>query len=337
MFGTSEFANRNYERVVPQHGYSKMSADDFKVWQDDFRDRLGNLIGTAQLRLHHAALPLSPRQDSESVFHGYRCQKWYITSEPGIEVAFYLFIADPSATNCPLMMILHGHNSMGKEIFLSEDSREFELVINALQRGYAVIAPDVRAFGEMKREEEQIDGKPNSCEELQRRSLMIGRTLVGDRVYDVMRLLDFASTLPEIDEHHMIVNGHSGGGTVALFSTALDTRIYATIPASYFCTFYDSILSIRHCICNVIPKILELGEMEDVAMLCIPRPVLFIHGQDDPIFPVKGTRRAFSTVYDMYRELGVEERCQLHIGHYGHVIDHEPMWSFLNQVISAHS
>lgn len=335
LFDASGFVERNYERITPRYDFAGMSADDLLKWQVDFRDDLGHLLGAAQLRALYGDLPLSPRQEGEWAFHDFRCQKWYITSEPGVEIPFYFFKPDAQASNCPLLLVLHGHNSIGKEVILSSDSQEHALVIAALEKGYAVIAPDVRGFGGMKREEEQLVGLPNSCEELQRRSLMLGRTLVGDRVYDVMRLLDFASQRQEIDERQMIVNGHSGGGTVTLFSSAIDTRISAAIPASYFCTFHASVLSIRHCVCNVIPGILELGEMDDIAMLCFPRPVLFIHGKEDPIFPVKATLKAFSKVSGVYKQMGLSARCQLHVGDYGHMIDHEPMWPFLERVKSV--
>lgn len=148
------------------------------------------------------------------------------------------------------------------------------------------------------------------------------------RVYDVMRLLDFAVTQKDIDQTKIVLNGHSGGGAVTLFTGVLDTRVAVGIPASYFCTFKASILSIRHCMCNVVPGIIQVGEMNDIASLFAPRPRLCIHGRDDDIFPVDATIAEFSRLQRFYRNLGVENRCQLHTGDFGHSLNADPIWLF---------
>lgn len=122
---------------------------------------------------------------------------------------------------------------------------------------------------------------------------MFGRTLIGERVWDIMKLIDYAQTRPEIATAQIMITGNSGGGTVALFAAAVEEWITVAVPSSYFCTFQDSLGSIRHCACNYVPNILELGEMADMVGLIAPRAFLAVNGRHDRIFPLDATKRAF--------------------------------------------
>src|SRR5690606_7557616 len=90
------------------------------------------------------------------------------------------------------------------------------------------------------------------------------------------------------------------------------------IPGSYVCTFEDSIIPIEHCPCNIIPGVLELAEMSDIAGLIAPRPLLVVHGAEDEIYPIAGTRKAYSAIRDIYARVGAADRCELYVGEGGH-------------------
>src|SRR5690606_24148097 len=152
----------------------------------------------------------------------------------------------------PLVLTPHGHGRRGKEVYVgnfeTEEERqealngERDVALQAVSEGYAVIAMDVRGFWEMSREEEFSQEKTCSCDELQKRAFMFGRTLIGERVHDMGRLIDYAATRPEIDTSRIAITGNSGGGTVSLFTAALDERIKVCAPGSYFNTFRGSLM-----------------------------------------------------------------------------------------------
>jgi hypothetical protein len=114
--------------------------------------------------------------------------------------------------------------------------------------------------------------------------------------------------------------GHSGGGTTALWLSALDDRITVCVPSCYFCSFKHSILGMHHCECNYVPGILQYAEMGDLAALVAPRPLRIIAGERDPIFPIEGVREQYETVQRAYQLLDAAERCSLavHPGEHSH-------------------
>jgi acetyl esterase/lipase len=149
-------------------------------------------------------------------------------------------------------------------------------------------------------------------------ALMLGRTMTGERVYDVERGLDYLESRGDVDMKRVGIMGNSGGGTITMFSAALLPRLSFAMPSCYFCTFRDSIMSIYHCADNYVPGLLKYAEMADVMGLFAPRPVVVVTGSADPIFPLRGVQEGFGKLKRIYKACGAEDCCHLVVGHGGH-------------------
>jgi hypothetical protein len=128
--------------------------------------------------------------------------------------------------------------------------------------------------------------------------------MIGWRVYDVMRTIDWIETRPELDSRRVGCMGISGGGTCTTFASALEPRIRAAMVSGYLNTFRDSIMSVSHCIDNYVPGILNWCEMYDVAGLIAPRPLFVESGERDAIFPIAASRASFERVQKIYEVFG---------------------------------
>jgi dienelactone hydrolase len=137
--------------------------------------------------------------------------------------------------------------------------------------------------------------------------------MLGWRVYDTMRTIDWIGTRKELDASRVGCMGCSGGGTATLFSAALDDRIKAALVSCYLNTFRASIMSISHCIDNYVPGILNWAEAYDVAGLIAPRALFAEGGERDNIFPVAASRASFSRVKKMYEVFGVPDHMDFEI------------------------
>jgi hypothetical protein len=139
---------------------------------------------------------------------------------------------------------------------------------------------------------------------------MIGQTMIGWRVWDVMRTIDYIGTRAELDANRVGCMGISGGGTVTVFSSALDTRIRAALVSGYLNTFRDSVGSIVHCSDNYVPGILNWAEMHDIAGLIAPRPLFVESGERDDIFPIRASVESFNEVRTIYEVFGARDRAE---------------------------
>ena len=237
------------------------------------------------------------------------------------------------------MLTPHGHSKLGRYVYAGIDPSgnpvpaegDRDIALQAVRQGYIAIAPEARAFGESRFAPEQKSDANHSCVAWQMRALMFGRTLIGERVWDIMRLIDYAATRNDVDSSRIVITGNSGGGTISLFAAAIDERISISIPGSFFCTFAASIGSIHHCPCNFFPGMLELGEMADFAGLIAPRPFLAVNGERDPIFPSPATKEAFAALQRIYTVADAGDRCELFIGDGEHRYFAEPVWPFVRR------
>jgi hypothetical protein len=193
----------------------------------------------------------------------------------------------------------------------------------------------MRAFASMRLAPDREKDSCSSCRTLQMHALLFGRTLIGERVWDMSRLIDWAATRADCDTSKVVITGNSGGGTVSLFAAACDERIAVAIPGCYFCTFEDSIGTIHHCECNYVPGMLAAAEMWDVGGLIAPRPFMAVAGRDDDIFPIAAVRRSHERLRAIYRVAGAEAMCRLSVGEGGHRYYKKDVWPFVAEALGV--
>lgn len=310
--------------------------EQFLEWQQEFRGALRQVLGLPDMdRMPRVA---QPRCVEDVPCDGYRRQKWSIATEPDLHVPFYLLLPEGPAKPRPVVLALHGHGPgkvtpVGLQPATAEPGDgERDYAVQAVRQGYIALAPDLRGMGELRRPEDIEAGARSSCRTLQMHALFSGSCLIGQRVFDISRLIDWLLTRDDVDPARIVATGNSGGGTATLFAAACDTRIAAAVPSCYFCTFADSILAMWHCECNYIPGMLTLGEMWNVAGLIAPRPLLILAGAQDPIFPVAGVEHAYQRLEEIYRVAGASANLQKFVGPGGHRYYAEPVWPFFSRV-----
>lgn len=323
-----------------KYAFQAKTEDEFKEWQDEFHQELVNILGINNIEKRGIS-DLEPICLQKEKLDDHIREEWKITAEDGYQVPFYVLKPLQQEKPLPLILTPHGHGKLGKDTYAgiihndeqrqSIEEGERDIALQAVREGYIAIAPDVRAFGETRMQKDIDEDNTSSCRTMQMHALLFGRTLIGERVWDISRLIDFAEGNSDIDSDLIAITGNSGGGTVALFAAAVEPRISVAVPGSYFCTFADSIGSIYHCECNYVPGILNMAEMYDVAGLISPRPFLAVAGKDDPIFPIAGVKKAYNKLKEIYEVAGAVERCQLYIGDGGHRYYKERVWPFVEK------
>jgi dienelactone hydrolase len=266
---------------------------------------------------------LNPHTSEVREFPQYRREKFLFESRPGVGVLGYLLT--PSGTPPPYapVICIPGHGRGVDDIVgIDENGRDrtnkpgyqHDFAIQVVERGLAAVAIEPMAFG-YRRDPVTRKKGPNAtaCQPAAGSALLFGQTMIGWRVWDVMRALDWIQTRPELDVQRVGCMGISGGGTCTQFAAALDTRIKAAFVSGYLNTFRASIMSVSHCIDNYVPGILNWAENYDVASLIAPRFFFSEGGDRDPIFPVAATRESFAKVKRTYDVFGVPDRAQQEI------------------------
>jgi dienelactone hydrolase len=214
------------------------------------------------------------------------------------------------------------------------ETYQADFAIQCVRQGYVTLAIEQISFGHRCSNEAWKTGG-SSCHEDSMAALMVGETMTGWRVWDAIRAIDYLQTRPEVDPGRIATMGISGGGLTSLFTAALDERVHTAVVSGYFNTFRDSILSIRHCVDNYVPGLLNLIEMPDLVGLIAPRRLFVESGKDDDIFPVAAFERAVQRAREIYDAFGVPEHFGAEVFDGGHRFDGEGAFRFLKSAISG--
>jgi len=288
-----------------------------RLWQKRVRRKLTELLGG----FPSTRVALRPRILEKKKFNGYTREKIIFQSRDNLSVFGYLLLPEKVSSPVPAIVCLPGHGRGCDDIVgIAENGQQREIksgyerdfALQVVEHGYAALAIEQLAFGCRRDEPARKKGPgASSCQPAAGAALLFGQTMIGWRVWDVMRAIDYVMTRSEVDSSRIATMGISGGGTVSLFSAALDERIKIGVVSGYFNTFRDSILSLSHCIDNYVPGILNYIEMYDIAGLIAPRGLFVESGVRDPIFPIQGSRAAFKKAEYIYSVFGAPDR----IGH----------------------
>ena len=307
---------------------------DFASWRAELDATMRQLVGVMP-----TPVPLDLRVEWEKTHESFTERRLVFTAEAGADVPCHLLIPTTGKGPFPVVICLQGHStgmhiSLGRAQFPGDEEtiaggRDFAL--QAVREGYAALALEQRCFGERK---DQRGGHAHNigCTHASLVALMLGRTMIGERVWDVSRAIDALAAFPEIDGARIGCMGNSGGGTITYFAACLEPRITAAMPSCYVCTSKSSSGRIDHCPDNYLPGMLRYAEMGDWAGLIAPRPLVVVAGQEDNIFPIAGVQEAFATIQSIYRACGAEDNCRLVVGPEGHRFYPEQGWPVFGEM-----
>ena len=259
-------------------------------------------------------------------------------TEPNFFIPAHMLLPKTFNGKLPVVICIQGHSS-GMHISLNrrksekDDSHlalpDNDFAIQAIKRGYAVFIMEQRGFGEL-----HSDIAPNlGCNHLVMQAFELGRTFVGERTFDISQLIDAISGYDFLDIDRIGIMGQSGGGTAVYHEACVEKRVKVVMPSGYFCTYYDSIMSMGHCTCNYIPGILKYMEMPDLALMIAPRPIVIVNGRFDPIFPIAAAEEGFEVVKQIYKAAGAPDNCRFIIGEGEHRFYADLAWPVFDKYI----
>lgn len=248
----------------------------------------------------------------------------------------------------PGVVLWHGHGYGSRSVVgLEKDGSpkpntgkpSDNIALELARRGCVVLAPEIVGFGDrmLERDERKDPSLGNSCYNLSVSLMMSGKTTAGLRTAEALRAADYLATRPEVAADQLGNMGHSGGGTVASLSAALDPRIQASVIGIYANTYRGSILAMRHCLCNYIPGILTHAEMPELLALIAPRPLFIEAGVADPIFPVQTTKAAIEYLDKIYGEIEEATNFKYDIFDGGHEVSGRLSFDWLAETLQLQS
>lgn len=291
--------------------------EDFLTWQNRAKDKLYELLGIAEIEPYACDTEIEIEFDRYAEDLDAREIRFRFMSEKGVAIPCHLCIPKSAeGKKLPIMITLQGH-STGMHVGLSRpkfpgDKQDLDIKWDrdyskiALNEGFSVLALDQRGMGENGGN--PVTGDPR-CTQVAQRAMMLGRTLIGERVWDVSRCIDtlekYFSDLVDLDK--ILLMGNSGGGTATTYTAIFEKRIKIAIPSCAVCDWEYSIGMMAHCACNHIPYIAKYFDMGDLVAMTAPTKEIVVSGKVDNGFLIDGAVNSVSIGRRGYEALGVSD------------------------------
>lgn len=299
-------------RVTPEESLERKmrfradTAEETVRWQKSSRRKLvellklDELVETNRLDAKGApGLPLATKVLSTEDKQKFTRHEIEINSTRTRRIRAVLTIPLPLDGEFPAVVCIHGHGGDRNVVYRYDSPyRGFALLL--AESGYVTISTDV---GQHKVYED-------------------GRTLMGERLWDVIRCVDYLTTREEVDPQRIGCAGLSLGGEMTMWLGAMDTRITATV-SSGFLTTVDNMLQ-GHCPCWNFPGFTENFDFADIYSLVAPRHLQCQNGKLERApggFPVFLAEKAMTEIKACYEVFGQTERVQLLVHPAGHIFD----------------
>jgi len=277
---------------------------------------------------------IEPNRTPEAAVHwtnqldGANLEAVTLQVEPGIVVPLLLLRPAPaSERSLPVVVAI---DEGGKERFLAARHRQIKTLLEA---GIAVCLVDVRGTGETTSEMHRgLDSEEESAAATE---FMLGNTLLGARLKDLRSVLAYLSARPDVDGHKLALWGDSFapvnpsrfvldeligwqvgpqieyqaeplGGLLALLGGLYEDKVCA-VAARRGLVAYSSVLEDQFAYVPndiVVPGILAVADVADIAAALAPRPLLvenFVDGRNRVVEETELGER-FGLVLQSYRE-----------------------------------
>jgi len=292
--------------------------DDWGRWREAFEARLRGYLGRFPDPVPPEAEVLT-RQDCGDYV---REKVVYDTEKYASVPAYVLVPKDLSAgEKRPGVLAAHGHGRGKADICGVTDTPEEEANMAALnydyarqfvRRGYVVVAPDWRGFGERLSPPEWARPSRDPCNVNYLAHGYLGYHLLALQIWDGMRTVDYLQSRPEVDPERLGVAGLSFGGTMTTYLAALEPRLKVACISGYLSTIKGDAMTMRglgnFCGAQYMPGLLTIGDIPEVAGLIAPKPLLVEMGELDTCFVIDDMRAAYAQVERIYAAAGASDR-----------------------------
>jgi len=335
---TRQYLQRLLSKGQKEYAFRIDYPGGFKGWQKQARPALHKLIRLDKISEQAGDHSLKVELMQIDDLGEYTRQQGWIETEPHIRIKFWLLKPKQDGP-FPLAVFPHGHDSRGCDTSAgvyhdqahrnSSLSGDRDVAVQAVKRGFLAIAPATRGLADGGLPDPKGRHGDRGCRAQLMHCLLAGRTAIGERVWDMQRIIDWTATLPDVDTTNVLMMGNSGGGVTTLYTAACDERITIAVPSCSFSAYTSPNGYIYHCDCNLVPGILEFGEMCDVAGSIAPRYLLAVNGKKDSLHSISDINRSARCTQAIYNAAGCPDRFEHRWGNEGHRFYKDLMWDFV--------
>jgi len=292
--------------------YTSRKKDRAVAWQKELRAKLAVLLKIDDLVSSKTPIPFGAKVLSSAKRGKYVFQEVEINSTKTrrMKVVVTLPTVKDLKGPFPAVVAIGGHGSTDRSCY--DSVRGYYRFAHILaEKGYVTISRTVSQHKVYERAK--------------------GRSLMGERLWDLMRCVDYVASLEQVDAKRIGCGGLSLGGEMSMWLGAMDERVQATVSAG-FLTRMDQ-MEKRHCMCWKFPGLRDLVDFSDIYAMTAPRALLCQNGLKEPPtqFTVPIAREALKEIKPIYADFKRPENLALVAHKGGHEIHLPSLLAFFEK------
>ena len=250
----------------------------------------------ALLALPREKSALRPQILSSNVRKGQRIEEFQFESEPDVRIVGWFIAPRDAGSTHPC--VLYISNGFADDVVAEPSS--FDSILSA---GHAVCAIAVRGTGLSTPRPPK--GGPvfyqqmDLSERFAWTNLVLGTSVMGQRVWDILRAVDYLATGPDVTPSQIRIIGQEEAGIAALMAAALDDRVCSALLTRIVVSYMSIVHSTQYSLALewFVPGILRQFDLPDIAASISPRPVWIMNAVD-----ASGSVLSLKDVQTTYRQ-----------------------------------
>jgi len=307
------FSALKNDQIIPQQRsmrYTSRAKEDAGTWQENVRAKLYQLLKMDNSLHGKSSIPFNAKELSRADRGTYHIMEIELNSTSNRRIRVIVTLPSSKAGPFPAVVCIGGH---GSDLYSPYDSKTItgqgpRKKSDSIYKGFGTVLAEMGYV-------------TISTTVSQHKVYEKGRLLMTERLWDLIRCVDYLQSMPEVDKRRIGCGGLSLGGEMAMWLGAMDERIAATVSAG-FLTMMDQ-MEQNHCMCWKFEGLREQVDFADIYSLIAPRPLQCQNGTLEPAsqFYVPLARRAMEEIRSIYKDLDRPENVILDVHEGGHVID----------------
>jgi dienelactone hydrolase len=292
--------------------FSGSTASQAKAWQKRFRAKLAELLGPHRAPARWDATPVEHRD-----FSDHRRELFVFQAAGLADLPVWILTPKKKVPGKrPGVVALHGHGAYGHDAVAGVDDLQerkedigkfhYDYGRELARRGYVVAAPCLTPFGR-RVDNRRLYGGEDPCAIAFIRLQLLGKLLIAENLRDALWSFEALRQSEQVDPERIGCVGLSLGGRMAMLTAAMEPRIKVAVCSGALNVMQERVRSRYSCGAQVIPGLLQYGDIPEIAGLIAPRPAVWEVGLEDKLMVKDWIEPSWERMINVYRAAGAAD------------------------------
>lgn len=287
-----------------------------EAWHRKFSTQLNKLLGP-----HEPPRSWQTDVEEDVELEDHRRQKLLLSAPGHPTLPIYLLTPKEQRKEPrPAVLALHGHGGYGYHPVAGRDDlpgvakaiagANYDYGRQFVRRGYVVAVPCFTPFGP-RLDEGSRNSSQDACGVSFIRLQILGKVLIAENLRDARWGVELLCQQSQVDPQRIGCAGLSYGGRMSMLTSALEPRIQVSAVSGALNVMQERVLGRYSCGAQIIPGLLQYGDVPEIGGLIAPRPCVWEMGSRDGLIKADWAEDALQRIAAVYRAFGKPDNLQV--------------------------